>query len=553
MRTSLVAILLFAGASVHAPAQQVEQARVLFVNDSLVQIDHGSEEGVEPGDVVWFRPLGQSQVRGVVQSVQRRTAWVALEKASTGVLVGTMAEVKIDRSEPSPGKDANLRNPGARLPSEPPVWTSPEQDWDPDRPLLEFVPYEKEATPAEWNGRLYTIVDFARESDLVHQDSLFSRVGLGLYGSNPFGMDGEFRLDFDVDYRSFQSSSGNGDSGADGDQRSSAIRLERFSYRRGGNREQPMQWQVGRFLNSEFPEFGVLDGAELVYRLPDGARIGGSLGYLPEPGQDYETGKDFQISTTYRDFVGEQQQWSWGAGLQKSWHRGAPDRDLAVLRSDYYGSQNFNWHSSLWLDFYGSSDAQKDAAVEISMFTSMLNWRQNSHGSSLGLRHWRFPQLQRFQAGDFLIPDLSDARTTRLDGGHWRQLTTQLRLHSRADVWQSDSRNGWGGSLRLDYSAAFGPGSSSWMEVYRLESNSHEATGVRLGQVLPIERGSLRLWWDSARYRPMDDEGSLVQHDARLAWDFWSQSSWSSTVDVGRRFGDEQDSYSLGLYLQRVF
>lgn len=553
MKRAMLLLICFGGANQSLWAQQAEQARVLFTNDSLVQIDIGEEAGVVPGAVVWFRPLGQADVRGVVQSVQKRTAWVALDQAAAGVLVGTLAEIRAANPTTAPGVSASLRKPGDRLPSAPPKWTSDEQGWDPDRPLLEDVPFEPKSTPAIWGGRIYSIVDVVRERDLIHQRSLFGRVGVGVNGDNPFGSGGEFRLDFDVDYRSFQSSTGAADSGAESGDRSSSLRLERLSYRRGGSREQPLQWQVGRFLNSEFPEFGVLDGVEFAYRLPDGARIGASVGFLPEPGQDYETGKDLQISATFQDFVGEEEQWSWGVGLQKSWHRGVPDRDLAVLRSDYYGGPAFSWHNSIWLDFYGSNDEQKDALAEVSMLTSNMNWRRDADGSNLSLRHWRFPQLLRFQGGTFLNEDLSDARTTRLDAGHWRQLTPRLRLHGRADVWKSQSRDGVGGNVRLDYASLLGPGSSSWMEIYLFEASDHQAAGFRLGQVLPLEHGSVRLWWDSARYRPVDDEGSLVQHDVRLAWDYWSQSKWSSTIDVGRRFGDEQDSYSFGLYLQRTF
>jgi hypothetical protein len=557
MMHSPFSILMLCIGALAAPATaqlQVEQARVIFVRDPLVQIDLGKETGLGPGDTVWFHPLGASDVRGVVKSVQQRTAWVTLSGTAAGVLIGTSADVTLSRRPQKPAPSANLRNPNRDLPSAPPTWTSGEKDWDPNRPLLQDIPYEKKSAPVEWGGRVYSILDTIHERDPRSSSSTFARFGASLNGVNPFGHNGQLIIDFDLDARSYNAADSGPGAGAGGPyDRDTFFRLERLAYSRGGGREQPLRWQVGRFLTTEFPEFGVIDGVEVTYRLHDGDRVGASFGYMPEPGQDYATGKDLQISTGYRGFIGEQQQLSWGAGLQKSWHRGAPDRDLAVLRADYYASSEFTWHNSAWIDFYSSSDQQKSSSAELSTWTSIANWHQQQHGSTLSLRHWRFPELLRFQSGLFINDDLSDARTTRVDASHWQRLSPRLRIRGSADVWKSESRDGVGADIRFDLASTFGAGTNSWLTFYFLEASDHQAGGIRLGQVIPLSRGSLRLWWDSARYRPLDDEGSLTQHDVRLAWDYWSQSKWSSTVDLGRRFGDEQDSYSLGLYLQRTF
>ncbi len=557
MMHTRISILLLCVAALTATSSaqlQVEQARVIYVRDSLVQIDLGKESGLEPGDSVWFHPLGGADLRGVVKSVQQRTAWVSLSGSAAGVLIGTSADITLARRPLPTAPSANLRDPNRGLPSAPPTWTSGEKDWDPNRPLLQDIPYEKKSAPVEWGGRVYSIIDTIHERDPRSSSSTFARFGASLNGVNPFGHDGQLMIDFDLDARAYNAEDSGPGAGAGGPyERDTFFRLERLAYSRGGGREQPMRWQVGRFLGAEFPEFGVIDGIEMTYRLHDGDRVGASIGFMPEPGQDYATGKDFQVSAGYRGFIGEQQQLSWGAGLQKSWHRGAPDRDLAVLRADYYAGSKFTWHNSAWIDFYGSSDQQKGSGAELSTWTSVLNWHQQQHGSTLSLRHWRFPELLRFQGGLFSNEDYSDARTSRVDASHWQRLSSRLRIRGSADVWKSESRDGVGADIRFDLASTFGEGTSSWLAFYFLEASDHKAGGIRLGQVIPLTQGSLRLWWDSARYRPLDDEGSLTQHDVRLAWDYWSQSKWSSTVDLGRRFGDEQDSYSLGLYLQRTF
>ncbi len=548
----LVTISLLAAQSLFAtPASPQEEsalpARVLFVSGERIQIDLGQEAAVEPGNVVWFHPLGGVDVRGTVQSVQQRSAWVQVSRADHGIDLGTQAEVRITPRDPAArDPDGHLRDPDARLPQSPPRWSAPEEPWDPSLPLLTELPRAPEERESHWSGRVYAFYDSIREHDPRSSSSTFGRLGAGLRGDNPFAAGGSLRLDFDLDARSFSAP-------GEGTDRDQAARLERMAYSRGGDRDHPLRWQVGRFLPAEFPEFGVLDGAEWSYRLAGGDRVGASLGYLPEPGQDYASGKDFQVAASYRAFHGAQRQFTWAAGVQKSWHRGAPDRDLAILQADYLAASRFTWRNSAWIDFYGNSDVAKNNGPEITLWNSFLTWDGERSGSSVGFRHWRFPQLRRFQGGFFFESDLIDARTSRVDGSAWYRVNGSLRLSGRVDVWRSESRDGKGADLRMDARALLGPSSLTWAGLYYHEGSDNDAGGVRFGHGHALGPGRARLSWDSTRYRPLDDEGSLLQHDLRLAWDYWGASGWSLSLDAGRRFGDDQDSYSIGIFLQRTF
>ncbi len=50
------------------------------------------------------------------------------------------------------------------------------------------------------------------------------------------------------------------------------LRIFDLSYERGGDRFQPVHWQVGRFLVRDMPEFGLLDGGAVDYRREGGDR-----------------------------------------------------------------------------------------------------------------------------------------------------------------------------------------------------------------------------------------------------------------------------------------
>lgn len=544
----LVLFCLF-GFRIDAFGQQEENlvSRVLSRNGRSVQVDQGRETHVEPGDLVWFRPLGEAPVRGVVQSVETRTAWVLLQGTEDAIQAGTPAEITITPNPATSDKpEAWLREKGTDLPSTPPVWQTDSFPRESGTPLLAEIPrLEQERLPTSWSGQSYLLFDIIRDRETVSRTSIFGRAGTDLYGEDLHGSDGSLRLSFDMDLRSY--------SEGDLTDRNSAIRLERLSYARPLARNHPLHWQVGRFLPSEFPEFGVLDGAELVFRRGDGHRFGSSVGYLPRPGQEYRTGEDLQIAATYQGMLGKERQYRWGLGFQKSWHEGTPDRDLAILKVHYLPSAAFSWTNSAWIDFYGSSDTSKPSGPEISLWTSHLNWNRRNSGSSLGFRHWRLPQTDRFGEAQDLLQESFQARTSRLDASSWMRIYDRLRLTGRADYWKSEEESGKGGDLRLDFDALFGTGSRTWANLYFQEGGQNTVGGLRLGQSLRFASTLLSLRWDGARYRPVDGDGTLAQQDLRLGWDYRSASAWTLSLDLGRRFGDSQDTHSASLYLQRSF
>lgn len=551
MKRLVLLMLGFFGCTAFLTSQQEETltARVLHRNGNLVQVDRGREAHLEPGNQAWLYPLGSAPVRGVVASVEARTAWIQVTTPgdSPAIAIGTSAEILVTRRRTEAADDdAWLREPGTGLPTTPPVWQTDPFPREAGTPLLAIAPTpETPRLPLQWNGHTYLLLDIIHERESSSRTSSFGRTGLDLHAEDPNGTLGDFRLAFDLDLRSFRE---DGVTDRDRD-----LRLERLSYSRGHSRTDPVHWRVGRFLPLEFPEFGVLDGAEVVYRRSDGHRFGSSVGYLPKPGQEYRTGEDLQFAATYQGMAGEERQYRWGLGLQKSWHEGTPDRDLVILKAHFLPSAGFSWTNTAWVDLYRSSDSAKDSGPEISLWTSYLNWNRRDHGSSLGFRHWRLPQTLRFQEDQSLFPELAQARTSRLDASQWIQVLGGLRLTGRADYWRSQEDSGKGGDLQADMDRPFGPGTRSWIGLYYQDGGENTVGGFRLGQSVRLDRSRFSLAWEGARYRPSDGEGTLRQQDLRLSWDYRSSTEWSLSLDLGRRFGGDQDALITGLYLQRSF
>lgn len=517
--------------------------RVLSVTETMAELDRGSMDGVEPGDWVKLRPLSGGEITVQVERVEEHSSWVRLQSAGS-VEPGVACEIQVTLSR-SGSDSASAGNGG--LPSTAPKWSKPIPQWDRQRPLLAEEPLQPQERDPIWSGRFYSSIHTNMENENQNSTSTFARTGFDLRAENPFGVGGRLRLSVDLDHRSYSDDSGGDDSQFHG-------RVERFSYAHGGDRFRPLRWEVGRFVSDLFPEFGVVDGVELRYRLASAIQVGGSLGYMPEPSADYETGNDFQVAAYFQAVHGEQSTLRWGGGVQKTWHHGSADRDLMLLKLDYVPDPNFRLHSSAWIDFYDSSDTGKSEGAELTTAQARAYWRQKEYGASVGYRQWRYPQQLRYQAGSFTNTELLDENTSRADLRVWSKWKSSMRISGRVDSWQSDDNSGGGAELRLDWYDLFGPDFDTTFLLYSRQGSYTDATGLRLDQYIGLENGSLRVGWETANYAPSDGgESDLMEHDLRLSWDYWSVGGWSFNLDGGIRFGDEINNPYLGLYLQRRF
>jgi len=529
------------------------RVRVLATNGEAVQIDRGREAGVEPGDRVRFQPLGDREQWGRVLSVAERSSWVNLFDAQVRLDLSTPGEVEIPvaRRRRDDGESGNggYRDRSGPLPEEDVPWAKARGPADIGTPLLEQLGTRPQDRAAQWRGRVWFSMFAAAEREFRDSQSVFARTGLDLSGENPLGHGGTVHLRLETDFRSF-------DAEGEAADREAAVRLERASYRLGGNRHAEQRIEFGRFLQAGFPELGLLDGMEMQWGRADAARIGWSAGWLPEATQELTTGNDLQVAVYYRDQRGGTQladrRMRWGAAVQQTWNDGQADRSLLLLQADWMQG-GFAWRNAAWIDFYDADDVGKSSGAEPTLVYSLANWSTPDGGWSAGARHWRFPSLLRFQAGRFTVLDLFDGQTTRFDLSAWRRVRPGLRLRVRLDHWQDQDQDGQGWEARGDFDDLWLDQTRSSLTLFQHQGSFTDLLGVRLSQGLPVSNGLWSAEWESVRYDERFSTDSSLEHEARLRWSWRSSGAWNFQGDFAWRFGDEQDSPSLSFYATRSF
>ena len=552
---TLLSALLIAPAALLIQQEEMDAVavRVLAAQGQLVQIDRGKEAGVEPGDRVRLRPLGQAERFGRVQSVAERTAWVLMlpgPEGDTGIDIGTGGEVELPRGRRVPeGQGADYRERSGPLPETEPAWSTPAEPADPTRPLLEQLGTRPEEREPTWSGRTWLSSYVSAERAIRNSHSVFARAGIDLDGNNPFGYGGALHFRSEFDFRAF-------DAEGEASESEPAVRLERASYRRGGQRFETRRLEMGRFLQHGFPELGLLDGLEAQWGRPDRHRVGLSAGWLPEGTQELTTGNDFQLAAFYRGAAGGEAladtRWRWGAAVQQTWHDGEADRSLLLLQADWMRGA-WAWRNAAWLDYYDADDNGKEQGLEPTLAYSLFHWSERSWGGSASLRHWRFPQLLRFQAGNFVLLDLFEDRTTRGDVSLWWRTGARTRIRVRVDHWSSRDRDGSGIELRGSWTDLLAEGLTTSASIFQHEGAFTDATGIRLDQSLPRWAGNWRLHAESVRFDERIADRDAFEHELRAHWFGNLGPEWSMSLDLGWRFGEDQNSPSLSLFFSRSF
>ncbi len=538
----MIAAILLAFAR-QGEATQLLEGRVIVVGAGVVEIDRGRADGLREGDVVSFLPPGGPELRGQVGALAARTATVRVDDPQQQLDAGTRWECRIPVDR---GAGAAPAAPGA-TPEHPP-WEQPGQPWPADRPLLAPVTTLAPADRApRFRGRVFTAADALRDAQR-DSSSLYLRFGADLAAENLLGYGEEWHADGEWVHRT-DSVQGRPDA------TDSAFRLDRLSVAHGGDRAHPLRWEAGRFLQEEFPEFGVLDGVEIGMRLPNGDRAGASAGWMPRLYGDYGTGDDLQTALFYRSLGGADDERSLGAGFQKTWHDGASDRDLLLLQAALQPRSGFYAYATAWVDLYGAADALKTSGTELTRLIALVGSRSASgDGWSLAGTMFRYPQLLQQTPSTVLAPTITDGSLRRLDLSAYRGLTTRTRGTVRVNAWSDELNSGGGGELRWEIRDLGGPGGRAGAAVFANQGSFSDVYGLRLDAALASAFGTWSLLWESSQNSlsgVSGPQGQLLLHRARAGWDLWWRGAWSVSLSAEKDFGDEQDTQSYSLYLQR--
>ena len=527
------------------------ELRVTNAQAGRVVIDRGSADGIVEGDRVRFLPRGGLPFEGRVLQVGERSARVELDDQTIAPELGTRGETRLPAArfervvppEPRPEAPENVPVPRAAE-----RWRNRDDDYRKGQPLLTRVrPLRPAERPASLSGRVYLIAD-AIESSEDDRTSQFYRTGTSLLYDNALGRGETIFFDGELNWRDF-------DVPDSDDQRKSRLRIDRLAVSFGGNRFDPARVQFGRFLQSGMPEFGVIDGAEWTTRTDSGSRFGASLGFLPEPDAEYETGVDFQGAAFYRWSYDESEQFTAAAGFQKSLHHGNADRDLFVVDVRLLPSDSWNFVTTAWLDLYTTGDEFKDPGVEPTQVLSRLGRRWDD-GRSLEFLylHTQFPELERNDYQPVLGAQLENDHRDRLAVEVRAPLSRELRASARLGGWTDEDDDGFDAQLGTELRDALLDGLLVDLRAFLSNGQFSSEIGGRALLGLADAHGTWTLEYELSNqhingFTSANDD--LPQHRVRFGRMHSTDSGWSLSAHVEGMFWDREDALALGLYLQR--
>lgn len=548
----ILALLLAPAAVASVPAEDVRiEVRVTSVAGSSLYIDHGASDGLAEGDRVQFRLDGNAAASGVVVTVSANSARVELDPGAQRPPVRTRGEVFVPDTRPGAVEAArDAANSTAPSAVDHPPWTHPPETWSQDRPLLApafgIPPEERESRV---HGRTWIRFDGTWGED--DQTYTLGAMGADATLDNPFGDGGAVRFDAEVFVR--QSDVADGLYGYD----DTRLRIDRLSYELGGTKDRPNRFAFGRFLQKEFPELGLLDGAEWSHRTQVGSRFGASLGWMPEPFADLTSFQDVQAALFYRHAFDADERATLGAAYQNTWHDGEQDRNLFVLQGEVRPSRELSLRASAWVDIYTSDDVLKDSGPELTEAQVSGTWTAASGaGVSLYLFERRFPEILR---DEFLEPpprEIVDGVLDRAGVNGWVPVSTRVRMTGRFEIWSDQSDEGLNGEIGASLRDALGDSSDLSGTLLWADGSYSSGPGARLQARKTIGTTTAGLGWQSFWYDQKDyggDDSELAQHSLFGSLDVALSERWDLSLLFDRSIGDDLDSWTAGFLLQMRF
>lgn len=544
----LVALVPWSGAA----AQDAGTVRKVALRVSsrgqaaMVVVDRGERDQVRRGDMVTFFPRAGGSFRGVVVKASERSAVVGLQDERAVLPPGTRGEVDVPESrfaprQPSPEtKPKTATEPGTEGTGK---WRNKDESWKPGMPLLgaqrPLRPAERGAT---LSGRVFLIGDLTRTHDSFANS--FLRAGTSLRVENPFGHGGGIKFDGEFDHRTEQNENEGND-----------LLVRSLSYFHGGTRFDATRWEIGRFLQHGVPELQVLDGAEWGMRRRNGDRFGASAGFMPQPDDDFESGKDFQLAVYYEWVSGTAEELVVTGALQKTFHSGRADRDLLLGKIRYLPADAWQLNGAVWLDIYDGKDKVKSRDFDVSQAWVTLTRQWGGSGVDVTFRRAVFPEMLRWEFQPLLAQDLADSYFNRLSLGGWQSGKSGRRLHGEVGVWQSQADTGGFGEAGISIPDVVAGARVDFTGFATLGEFTSDA-GVRISCTQMRADGGWDLLYEVA-YRHYDNYPStlddLIQHRLRVARSFRTDTGWDCSVRGEAHLFDEDFAWTLGVYLQRGF
>lgn len=545
----LLVCWLFAGAlAAQGGALQQVRLRVAAIRGpGQVIVDRGARDQVQVDDRVVLEPRGGQVQTGRVLQVEDRTSLVQLMDPKANVPAGTRGHVLIPTTRLRPVEQpADPQEPGGDEPQEQPAEQGGEGEWRPGMPLLgRHRAPRPEERESRMHGRVYGSGNLVRTLDSFSQSFLTAGVDTDI--NNIAGKGGTLRFHGEFN----QSTEFSGNAGSD-------LRIYDLSYEHGGNRFDAMRWQIGRFLQRDVPEFGLLDGVEVGYRTEGGDRFGASVGYLPELDDDLESFADFALAAWYVWNQDIAERVTYAIAYQRTWHRFDNDRDLVLLKARFLPENGWNVSSTIWVDIYDGNDTLKDESFEVTRANVFASRREaGTGGVELFYDHEEYPELLRQENQQTLLPQtLIGAHVDRVSARLWVDSSETTEWFTRLTGWSDEEGEGGAGELGVTWRERVGGGSRTGIALFHIQALTSNLTGVRVEHGNDYEFGRLDLLYELGfahfNSRP-SDQNELLQHRIGALVTTDLGGGWDATFNADTTIWDEEISYGVGIYLQRIF
>lgn len=559
----LAATLLIAARAV--PAQELAriEAKVVTVSADGVYLDVGREANVLPDDRVVLHPAGAVAVDAVIRDVAKTTSRAELQPGSPAIAVGTRAEVLVPKERlkpkpapapPAPAPPASAPQTSAPSPPPHPQWTHPPEEWSQENPLLAPVGGSSATGPGElpreFSGRVFWSANNTWDKEFGDRQYFYGSMGTELHVGNPFGKEGSLDLQADASRNQFKTP-GFPDEGT------TDFNLYRLSYATGGTDESPTRWEVGRFLQHEFPELQTVDGVDWSTATGRTNRFGVNAGAMPVPFLGMKDEGDTQVTVYDRWFADSSKHFSLGGAYQNTWHDGKQDRNLFLGTADYATGDVFSVHSSAWVDYYGSGDTIKPHGFELTEFWTQAFWNfRRDGGFGVSFTHRRIPELLREEFVGESPESVKDGRFDRVGVNGWKALGTKTRLLASADVWDDESDHGDRGELGIARRDLLWKNGEIGASVFTVDGSFSSGQGFRVTANKAFSKAFGTLAYEFTNFDQLGffgTQSTLAHHDVSGTIDFDLGKSWNLSLLADKRFGDAQDSFSAGFLVQVRF
>ena len=529
--------------------EQTVVLTVVSASDRSVYFDHGRDVGLRVGQFVRIFPPSAGEIEVEVRSLSQTSARAELPPGVPSPPVGTRAEARCVLPANAPVA-TNTSPPKPNVPEHPP-WTRREDPRSSDQPLL--VPtfsQRPDQRPATLDGRFFAFGQYTmdRAGDSATDYQLL-RTGLRADATNWLGAGERTRLAGEYDVRHVDV-----DGGDNVDNQNARLDLASVAF--GTEAWAPTGYEFGRFFSPHLPELGLVDGAEFVRRYRSGVRLGAGVGAYPRPFPARDQGEDVGVHAFVDYTADAARSFAAALGVQKTWHLGAPDRDLVLVRSEWRPAERVFVLGSAKVDYYSGRDTIKGRGFDLTELLLQARWDGSWLGIGVTVSRFTWPELQRREYQILPVELVRDGYVERLSWSGSLRPLDRLSLRPRLDWWRDQDRDGTSLGLDADWRGLWNETSALSASLFRNDGGYSQGPGARLQVRDRIGDCAWRVgyrWYEYELDALVSGSETYTRQSAEvgLAWPIGERTDLDLSAE--RWFGDREDATALAFYLQWRF